>query len=198
MFCKNKENKLLYVSFNQDASYFIIGTQNGFSIYNTLTLQLVRQRSTPYFLYIHASGRLWLAFFWNLLFNGSFCCKFPAIAIHLLNVYYQRLLTCYHHDADIFVNIRIAELLHQTNIVLLSGDDRSGEWANSKLRVWDDSLDDGTVVAELEFRSEVQSVKVKRDRYIPVSSFNCDQNSNPFNDQACCCNRHKSICFQLD
>lgn len=43
-----RDEGLLYVSFNQDFSCFVVGTERGFKIYNTLPFGLKFERSNYY------------------------------------------------------------------------------------------------------------------------------------------------------
>ena len=41
----NKDEKILYISFNHDNSCFVIGTEIGFKIFNSFPLGLKKERS---------------------------------------------------------------------------------------------------------------------------------------------------------
>ena len=41
----NQDDSLLYITFNQDCSYIITGTQRGFKIFNSNPLELRYERS---------------------------------------------------------------------------------------------------------------------------------------------------------
>ena len=41
----NKDEEILYISFNHDNSCFVIGTEIGFKIFNSFPLELKKERS---------------------------------------------------------------------------------------------------------------------------------------------------------
>lgn len=60
--------------------------------------------------------------------------------------------------------IRIVEMLHRTNLFALVGDDHNALHPNNMLKIWDHQQQKSFV--ELQFRSEVKAVKLRRDRVI--------------------------------
>lgn len=92
------------VFFNQDASCFVVGTGQGFAVYNTASLKMRFTR-------------------------------------------------------DIGGSPDIVDPLFRTNILALVGGSR---FPPNKVQIWDDAK--GTVLTELEFKSNVVAVKIRRDR----------------------------------
>ena len=58
--------------------------------------------------------------------------------------------------------IRIAEMLGRSNVIVLVGGGRNPRFPSNKVLVFDHKA--GRYLAELEFRSDVRSVRLRRDR----------------------------------
>jgi len=50
MYCANKDNQILYVTFNQDHGYFCVGKRDGYVVYETSPFQERIRRSTYCFI----------------------------------------------------------------------------------------------------------------------------------------------------
>jgi WD repeat-containing protein 45 len=115
----SSQDELLYIGFNQDASFCTLATErlgpsgpvSGFRVLQTQPLTYSLLRSKP-----------------HLAFHGSF---------------------------------GIVELLEKSNIVALVGGGKSPRFPSNKLVVWDDRLT--RVVGEVSFRSEIKSVRLRKD-----------------------------------
>lgn len=58
--------------------------------------------------------------------------------------------------------IRIAEMLGRSNVIVLVGGGRNPRFPSNKVLIFDDKA--GRYLAELEFRSDIRSVRLRRDR----------------------------------
>lgn len=54
------------------------------------------------------------------------------------------------------------ELLYRTNIIALVGGGDKPKWPTNKVMLWDDST--MKVIGELNFKSDVLSVKLRKDK----------------------------------
>lgn len=59
--------------------------------------------------------------------------------------------------------IRIAEMLGRSNLMVLVGGGRNPRFPSNKVLIFDHKA--GQYLAELEFRSDVRSIRLRRDRY---------------------------------
>lgn len=64
------------------------------------------------------------------------------------------------------------ELLYRTNIIALVGGGENPKWMPNKVVLWDDSQQ--KTIGELNFKSDVKSVKMRKDKYILLMRFNVE------------------------
>jgi len=71
------------------------------------------------------------------------------------------LLTLWPSDTE--VGIQLIEMYQRSGILALVGEVKAGDWANTKLRIWNDQVE--AYIADLEFRTQITGVKMRHDRY---------------------------------
>jgi len=132
------KNGLLFIGFNQDYGCFACGTEKGFLIYNCDPLKERFHR-----------GSTFLKSFFHFF-------PFPSDCLNLSFVFLFYSLE--FEDGG----IAIVEMLFRCNILALVGGGKNPKFPPNKVMIWDDFQD--KCIAELEFRSEVKAVRLRRDR----------------------------------
>ena len=122
-----KQEKIIYVGFNQDNGCFTCGTSKGFRIYNTLPFKDTFHRGM---ILILLDLFLWI------------------LSVHL--------------SLEFDGGIGIVEMLYRTNIIALVGGGESPRYPPNKVMLWDDSQ--LKCIGELNFKSNVRSVKLRKDK----------------------------------
>lgn len=127
---------LLSASFNQDASCFATGTDQGFRIFNANPLTEKTRRE-----YVPTSTGTTLPQ-QHETDAAAGDRKGP--------------------DMNQPGGIALVEMLYRTNYLALVGGGRNPKFPPNKVVVWDDAL--GKVAFQIEFLSEVKAVRLRRDR----------------------------------
>ncbi|KAG5456714.1 MAG: hypothetical protein BJ554DRAFT_3463, partial [Olpidium bornovanus] len=134
-------SELLYAGFNQDFGCFAVGLESGFRVFNSDPLKEKMRKGNPALL---ARGRSLTC--WRVLerrrLTRDLCAEFG--------------------DGG----ISIVEMLYRCNYLALVGGGKNPKYPPNKVIMWDDLKRKGII--ELEFRSEVRNVKLRKDRIVVV------------------------------
>lgn len=137
---------LLYGGFNQDFGCFALGLDDGFQIFNCDPLKLKKRKGIFFFL-SPFSGRI-----------------VPPFAF--LRTIWLIMLSWRYSNLIVFEDggISIVEMLFRCNYLALVGGGKNPKYPPNKVVIWDDLKNKGII--ELEFRSEVKNVKLRKDRWV--------------------------------
>ena len=142
----NVNNDILHVSFNQDNTCLAVGTQTGFFVCDTNPLNLRFTRRTKAVHVMRLKKKI--SNFESLIFVSRFCWLLRG--------------------SEFDEGIGIVEMLFRCNILALVGGGNRPRYQPNCVMIWDDHQE--RKIAELEFRSPVKAVKMRRDRYVQSPS----------------------------
>ncbi|KAJ3125951.1 WD repeat domain phosphoinositide-interacting protein 3 [Nowakowskiella sp. JEL0407] len=134
---------LVFVGFNQDYTCFAAGTESGFRIYNTHPLKEKTR---------------------NEYIRGKTPPSTSPLQPNLSEIPDNRNIP----DLNTPGGISICEMMYRTNYIALVGGGKNPKFPPNKVVIWDD-LKKKTIF-ELEFRSVVKAVRLRRERIIVVLS----------------------------
>ena len=90
--------------------------------------------------------------------------RFPHIQYYPLQGHFLQRYSYHHNNIEFYGGIGIVELLYRTNIIALVGGGDKPKWDHNKVMLWDDSQ--MKVIGELNFKTAVKAVKLRKDKYI--------------------------------
>ena len=167
-----QKNELLYVGFNQDNGCFACGTDTGFRIYNCDPFKETFRRGGYWWLLVWFDliwfGLVWFDLVWfDLVWFGLVWFDliwFEFVWFDLGFSCCSLVITWFIDKYTDFNNggIGYVEMLFRCNILALVGGGKNPRYPNNKVMIWDDHQN--RCIGELSFRSEVKSVKLRRDR----------------------------------
>jgi len=151
LFHGSEKKTLLSAAFNQDQGCFAVGMDNGFRIYNCEPFKETFRRGNRdiilgidirYLSTIQTKQKMYNAY----IFNFQFLFKYFA--------------------DDFKGGVGIVEMLFRCNLLALVGGGHNPKFPPTVVKIWDDHQN--RAIGDLNFRSEVKAVKLRRDRVVVV------------------------------